>query len=117
MIPALTCLLLPFVGQCSAYVRDVPPISVVLAHRTYYTGRVIRITGRVQQLDQWRSHSGQGEEAFAVCAHGCIRVFTYAYSPIHNGQLVTVAGLYYQAYHADYRTYYNEIEATQVVPR
>jgi hypothetical protein len=117
MIQALTCLLLPFAGGCSAYARDVPAIPALLAHRAYYTGRVITITGRVQDLDQWRSRRGEAEQDFSVCSDGCVRVFMYANSPIRTGQLVTVSGPYYQAYHTKHRAYYNEIEGTQVLPR
>jgi hypothetical protein len=117
MIPALTCLLVPFFGGCSAYVRDVPAIPAVLRREQYYTGKVMSVTGRVERLHQWRLRNGSDAEVFAVCAGGCIQVFVFAHSPIHNGQLVSVSGRYYQAFHTGEDTYYNEIEGTGVLPR
>lgn len=117
MIPALTCLLLPFLGECPGFVRDVPKIAYVVRHRAQYSGKLISVTGRVRNLDQWRSQSGDPLQIFRVCEAGCIRVFMYAHSPIRNGELVTVRGPYYQAYHVGPRTYYNEIEGTEVLAR
>ncbi len=117
MIPALTCLLLPYMTGCSAYVRDVPAISAVLQNRAHYTDKVISVTGHVRDFDEWRSHRGRDQEFFAVCSGGCIHVFMYAHSPIRNGELVTVSGHYYQAFRTAHNVYRDEIEATQVLPR
>lgn len=117
MIQTVLCLMLPFAGNCSDYVREVPKIADVERNRGHYTGRVLSVTGRVRNLDQWVSRSGDDEQVFEVCDGGCIRVYMYAHSPIHNGELVTVRGPYYQTYHAGRNTYHNEIEATEVLPR
>lgn len=117
MIPAVFCLLLPFAGTCNDYVRNAPKISDVQQNRARYSGRVLSITGRVQKLDQWVSRGGGNEELFEVCSDGCIRVFMDAHSPIHNGEMVTVRGQYYQAFRAGRKTYYNEMESTEVLPR
>ncbi len=117
MIPALTCLLLPFAGQCPQYVRYAARVSDVAAHRTKYNGENVSVTGRVQRLDQWTSRTGVAEELFAICDDGCIRVYMQTHSPIRNGQLVTVRGTYYETFHAGRKTYYNELESTEVLPR
>jgi hypothetical protein len=117
MIPALTCLLLPFVGQCSDFVREVPTISAVVQHRAQYSGKNLSITGRVYRLDQWNSPAGEPEQLFELCDHGCVRVYMRGRSAIQNGQLVTVRGAYYAAFRAGRHTYHNEIEGTEVLPR
>ena len=117
MIPALTCLLLPFLGDCSSYVRNVPPIVEVVRREAYYNGKILSVTGRVRRLDQWTSGTEGPSEIFSICEGGCIRVYMRARSPIHNGELVTVSGQYYQAYHFGRRTYYNEIEGIELLPR
>lgn len=117
MIPAFTCLLLPLFGGCSAYVRDVPAISAIEQHRAQYTGKAVSVTGRVANLDRWRSRNGTAEEVFSLCDGGCVRVYMAAHSDIRNGQLVTVRGSYYQAYRVRRDTYFNEVEATEVLPR
>lgn len=117
MIPALTCLLLPIFANCSSYVRNVPPIADVVAREAYYDGKTITVTGRVVRLDQWTSKSTGQSEVFSICQEQCVRVYMRAHSPIHNGELVTVSGEYYRAYRVGRRTYYNEIEGAEVLPR
>jgi hypothetical protein len=117
VIPALTCLLLPFAGQCSNFVREVPRIADVVQHRAHYSGKLLSVTGRVQTLDQWKSRSGLEEELFSLCEDGCIRVYLPAHSPIRNGERVTVRGTYYEALHVGRATFYNELEGTEVLPR
>lgn len=116
MIQAL-CLLLPFAGQCGAYVEHAPAIAQVVAAPKRYRGEVIVVTGRVRDLDQWRSRNGRDEEVFSVCADACVRVYMERRSPVHNGQLVTVSGPFYDLYRAGRSVYRNEIEATRVLPR
>lgn len=118
MIPAIACLMLPFATNCSSYVRDVPRVVDVMQHPQRYSGKTLSVTGRVSNLDQWTSKdTGLTEEMFAVCDNGCIRVFIKAHSPIRNGQLVTVRGVYYQTYSVGRAAFHNEIEATEVLPR
>lgn len=117
MIAALTCLLLPFLADCSSYVRNVPQISDVVQRKAYYNGKIIRITGRVSRLDQWKAPMEGDSELFSICDGACIRVYMRAHSPIRNGELVTVSGEYYRAYRFGRRTYYNEVEGTGVLAR
>lgn len=117
MIPAITCLLLPFLGNCPNFVRNVPQIAAVVQRKAYYNGKIISVTGRVSRLDQWTSGTEGSSEVFSICAGECIRVYMRAHSRIHNGELVTVSGQYYQAYHAGRRTYYNEIEGVELLLR
>lgn len=117
MIPALACVILPLLGGCSDFVRDTPGIAQVVQQRSKYRGKSISVTGRVQKLDQWTSKLGRPEEIFSVCQDSCIRVYILAHSPIHNGQLVTVRGTYYDVYRAGRETFHNEIEGTEVLPR
>lgn len=117
MIPALTCLLLPIFADCSSYVRNVPPIADVVQRKAYYNGKVLSVTGRVVRLDQWTSKTAGPSQIFSICNGGCIRVYMRAHSPIHNGELVTVSGPYYQSYRVGRSTYYNEIEGARVLPR
>lgn len=117
MIPALTCLLLPFAGGCSGYVREVASIASVVRNQARYAGAVLSVTGRVSRFDEWRSRTGLAQEVFFVCENGCIRVYMREHSPIRDGELVTVRGQYYQAFHAGRDTYYNEIEGSEVLPR
>jgi hypothetical protein len=117
MIPALACLLFPLGAQCGDFVRDAPSIASVAAHRAQYNGRILDVTGRVQRLDQWRSRRGRSQQVFQLCDGACVRVYMPAHSAIHNGQLVTVRGTYYESLHLDRSTYDNELEATEVLPR
>lgn len=118
MISALTCLLLPFLGNCSNFVRDVPTLTALVHHRASYTGRNVEVTGRVRRLDQWTSRVEGSEELFLVCdGTDCVRVFMHAHSPIADGRLVTVSGQYFEALHVGRHTYYNEIEGSEVLPR
>lgn len=117
MIPALTCLLLPIFANCSSYVRNVPPIASVVARKAYYDGKTISVTGRVTRLDQWTSKTTGPSQVFSICQEQCVRVYMRAHSPIRNGELVTVSGEYYRAYRVGRRTYYNEIEGAEVLPR
>lgn len=118
MIPAIGCLLLPFFGSCSQFVTNVPQIAQVVQHRPYYSGKSVTVTGDVARLDRWTSSRlKMKEEVFQICEDGCIRVYMPAHSPIHNGERVTVRGTYYDALHAGRKTYHNEIEAAEVLPR
>lgn len=117
MISALTCLLFPFVGDCPAFVRDKPKIAQVQQHKAAFTGKTISVTGRVRDLDQWKSASEGDEELFFVCDDGCIHVYLRVHSPIQNGQRVTVVGQYFRALRIGRRTFENELEAVQVLPR
>lgn len=117
MIPALTCLLFPFAWDCPELVRDVPRIADVAARKAYYSGKPVSVTGRVRGLDQWTSPVYGEEELFWICEGPCIRVYARAHSSIHNGVLATVSGQYYAAIHQYRHTYYNEIEAAQVLLR
>lgn len=116
MIQAL-CLLLPFAGQCGAYVEHSPAIAQLVAAPKRYRGELVVVTGRVKNLDQWRSRTGRNEEVFSLCDGSCVRVYMEQRSPLHDGQLVTVSGDFYDAYHAGRNVYRNEIEATRVLPR
>jgi hypothetical protein len=112
------CLLFPIMSGCSAYTQYVPAIPAVIHRRSFYTGKTIVVTGQVERLDQWRARGGFEQETFYVCDGPCIHVYMEARSPIHDGQRVAVRGTYYQAYHsAGHKTYYNEIEATDVTLR
>lgn len=113
---SLFCLLLPFAGSCPAYVANVPAVSAVVRHQAAYSGKIIKVTGRVRRLEQWKARDGRPEEVFSVCDNACVRVFMRAHSAIAEGQRVTVRGPYYQAYHVGKHTYYNEIEATSAFP-
>lgn len=117
MIPALTCLLLPFLGDCASYVRNVPPIALVVQRKAYYNGKIVRVTGQVRKLDQWTSASDGPSELFSICDGGCIRVYMRGRSPIHNGELVTVSGQYYRSLRVGRHAYYNEIEGMELLPR
>lgn len=117
MIPALTCLLFPLGAQCGDFVRDAPSIANVAAHSAQYSGKILDVTGRVQHLDQWRSPRGFSRQLFQLCDGSCVRVYVPAHSAIHNGELVTVRGTYYQTFHAARSTYHNELEGTEVLPR
>jgi hypothetical protein len=117
MIPALTCLLLPFTAPCTQYVRDVPRIADIVQHRSAYTGQTMSVTGRVRRLAQRHTKSGFAYELFFLCDSGCIHVYVKGRSPIHDEQLVTVRGTYYETLRQARRTYFNEVEATEVLPR
>lgn len=117
MIPALTCLLLPFIGDCSGYVRDVPSITQLTDRRDYYSGRLIEVTGRVQRLDQWTSRAAGEQEVFSVCDGECVRVYLRARSRISDGLLVTVSGEYHRTLRVGRHTYLNEIDAIDVISR
>ena len=117
MTPALLCLLIPIAGGCSDYVRDVPAITSIVQNQARYNGRRVSVTGRVSKLDRWTSHGGYAEETFSLCDGSCVRVYMETHSSIHNGQLVTVRGQYYQAYAAGAKTFHNEIEGSEVLLR
>lgn len=117
MIPALACVILPILSGCSDFVRDAPAVSQVVQHRAAYAGKSISVTARVRKLDQWDSKLGRPEEIFSVCDGGCIRVYMREHSPIRDGELVTVRGTYRDVYHFGHETFYNEVEATEVLPR
>jgi hypothetical protein len=117
MIPGFICLLIPFAPGCDAYVRETPAISRLLEHRAYYSGKNVAVTGRVENIDRWKSHAGDAEELFLVCDGRCIRVYMEAHSQIRDGELVTVQGAYYKAYRVGRKTYFDEIEGTEVLPR
>lgn len=117
MIPALACVVLPILSGCSDFVRDAPPVSAVAQHRSAYTHKSVSLTGRVRKLDQWDSKLGRAEELFSLCDGGCVRVYMLEHSSIHDGQLVTVRGTYYDVYHFGRETFYNEVEGTEVLPR
>ncbi|HEY9181052.1 MAG TPA: hypothetical protein VIO32_10060 [Candidatus Baltobacteraceae bacterium] len=117
MTPALLCLLIPLAGDCSDYVRDVPAITSIVRNQARYNGRQVSVTGRVSKLDQWTSRGGYVQETFSLCDGGCVRVYMETHSAIHDGQLVTVRGQYYQAYAAGAKTFYNEIEGSEVLLR
>lgn len=117
MIHALTCLLFPFAADCPAFAREAPRIAQLVRQKPFYSGKAIVVTGRVGHLDQWTSAVYGDEQLFWLCDQGCIRVYMRARSPIHNGDLVTVSGRYYAAFHQYRHTYYNEIEADELRPR
>jgi hypothetical protein len=117
MIQALTCFLFPFAAQCPAFVRDAPRIAQVVQRKAFYSGKAVTVSGRVSRLDQWTSPVYGDEQFFWLCDGGCIRVYMRTRSPIHNGDLVTVSGEYYAAFHQYRHTYYNELEADEVLPR
>lgn len=117
MMPALLCFLVPIASGCDSFVRDVPSISAIVRDEARYSGRTVSVTGRVSKLDQWRSRSGYDQEAFFVCEDGCVHVYMEERSPVHDGQLVTVTGEYFQSYRVGQHAFYNEIEGTEVSPR
>ena len=117
MIPALACFLLPLTGPCTQYVREIPRIADVAAHRAQYEGTSMSVTGRVRGLEQRRSKKGLLYEVFSLCDSACIHVYIPAQPPIHNRQLVTVRGTYYETFRLQRWTYFNEVEATEVLPR
>ncbi|HKU66843.1 MAG TPA: hypothetical protein VJP85_03610 [Candidatus Baltobacteraceae bacterium] len=117
MIPALACLLLPFAGDCTALVRDVPQIAQLVRHREEYTGKEVSVTGRVRGLDQWISSDGLAQQIFFLCEGSCVRVYMPAHSAIREGELVTVQGTYFRAFRTSRAVYYNEVEGTEVLPR
>lgn len=117
MIPALLCFLVPIAGGCGDYVRDVPSASAIVANPAYYNGHTVSISGRVSKLDQWTSRTGYDQETFLVCDGECVHVYMSRHSPVHDGERVTVRGQYFQAYHVGRRTFHNEIEGTEVLPR
>ena len=118
MIPALACIALPLLSGCPDYVRDAPKLPSLVAHQAAYNGKTVSVTGRVKRLDEWASKTGLPEELFTICEGStCIRVYMRTHSAIHDGELVTVRGTYYQTYRFGRYTFHNEIEGTEVLPR
>jgi hypothetical protein len=118
MIAALVCLLFPAAGRCPQYVERVPPISAVVAEKSAYDAQEIHLFGRVRSLEQWTSKKGPYRyEAFSVCdGRACVRVFMETFSPIRDGELVSVRGAYYADFRINDKSYPNEIEATEITP-
>lgn len=108
MIPAIACLLVPFLSGCPEYVEAVPSISALEQRPAQYSGAAVRVTGEVQRLEQL---------GFVLCRGGCVRVFMQARTPLRSGERVTVRGVYFREHTVGKKTYYNEIEATEIVPR
>lgn len=117
MIGSLFCLLLPALGGCSSFVDYVPSPAQIVRHQAFYDGKNVFVTGRVKQLNQWRSRAGTYLfQAFFVCGGSdCVHVVLESPSPIRTGELVAVRGPYYRRYRSRASVAHNEIEATEVL--
>ena len=118
MTMPLLCLLLPSLDKCGAFADYVAPVSAIVRNRSYYNGKSLAVTGRVEKLNQWRSRAGKYlYQTFFVCQKGdCIHVFLESPHPLHNDAAVIVRGPYYSQYHTGRIRTHNEIEATEVLP-
>ncbi|HEV3153513.1 MAG TPA: hypothetical protein VGZ02_06905 [Candidatus Baltobacteraceae bacterium] len=118
MIATLFCALIPTLPGCSAYVDYVAPIPRIIHNEQFYSGKAVRVAGRVKALNQWRSRDGKFlYQAFFVCqSRDCIHVFLESPKPIRNDAAVAVRGSYYGEYRNGKTVTHNEIEATEVLP-
>ena len=114
----LFCMLLPVLNGCSSFVDYVPTIAQLEADRRYFNGKTVHITGFVKGFDQWQSRTGRDRyQVFYICeGRECVHVFTQSRSPVQNGERVSARGPYFHAYRTAKIVYYNEIEATEILP-
>ncbi len=117
MIEQAFCVLLPLLSGCSPYRQDVPTIAALVRNAPRYTDHVVAVTGTARSLRQWRYKDGYRSELFALCDAGsCVTIYKRANSPIHDGELLTVRGTFYDHLHIGGRIYRNEVDAGAILP-
>ncbi len=117
MIEQVFCVLLPLLSGCSPYRQDVPTISALVQNAPRFTGHVVAVTGTARSLRQWHYKDGYRSEIFTLCdASSCVTVYKKANSPIHDGELLTVRGTFYDNLHIEGRIYDNEVDAGAILP-
>lgn len=118
MIHAIACLLFPLLGGCQPYIDYTASPSAIVSNASYFVGRPVIVTGKVDRLRRLRGASFETQaETFYLCDRKCVQIFMREYTPMFEGERVSVRGPF--AVHERFGTLllHNAIEATEIFPR
>ncbi len=99
----------------SSAAADVPATpSALLARPSFYDGKHIAVTGKVQRIDERTSQNGNPYAFFELCDAKCVRIMTWGHPTISDGQQLTVHGTFTKVKGPPGITFRSEIEASYV---
>jgi hypothetical protein len=87
-------------------------VCSILANRTSYDHQNIAMQGTATA-----SHAGNDYTTFNLLDGGCeVKIFSWGHPSLTNGSHVRVEGVYEVEHHQGRYTFYNEVQATKVIP-
>lgn len=101
------------VGVSAAADISVTP-SDLQATPTFYDGKHIAVTGKVQNIQERTAHSGSPYAFFELCDARCVRIMTWGHPAISEGQRLTVHGTFTTEKPPPGITFRSELEASYV---
>jgi hypothetical protein len=99
-----------FIGLIGYYIADPTSIAQLESNRASYDGRFVTIRGTVRAHVQRTSRIGNPYSTFFLCDDRCVRIFTFGYPNIANGDTKIIFGRYSVVRRVGYARFYNEIE-------
>lgn len=85
--------------------------AALLAHASSYDGKMVTLSGTVQNLHHKISQKGNAYTTFSLCdLSRCVRVFEFGSPAIADGQTRTVTGTFAVSRQVGATTYHNEID-------
>jgi hypothetical protein len=113
ILPIFTLLLCPL-SSCVA--RD--SVCDIANNHAKFDHQDIALDGKVSALKETTSRAGNDYTIFKLEDGECfLDVFTWGHPPIANGNTVQVQGVFEVEHHQGKYTFYNEMQATKVIPK
>lgn len=118
MIHAIACLLFPLLGGCRPYIDYAASPSAIVSNASYFVGRPVIVTGKVDRLRRLRGASfGTPAETFYLCDRKCVQIFMREHTPMFEGERVSVRGVFSTRERFGALLLRNDIDATEISPR
>jgi len=89
-------------------------ISAILGSPQQYNSQTVTVTGAITGLRQRVSKRGNPYVTFTVCSDACIHIFTFGEPVLHDGERVTVTGIFAAVKQVGRYSFRNEIDAEAV---
>lgn len=97
----------------SAYAEVRTDIQAILANPNGFDGRKVEVEGRVESLRSRISGKGSPYTIFRIADNGeSLSVFALGHSPLKEGDLVRVSGMFQKVRYVSQYVFLNEIDAT-----
>jgi hypothetical protein len=111
--PMIVAILSLIAGSMAAADVSVTP-SALLARPSFYDGKHIAVTGKVQHVEERTPQSSSPYAFFELCDAKCVRVMTWGHPAISDGQRLAVHGTFTKVKGPPGITFRSQIEASYV---
>jgi hypothetical protein len=94
------------------------PICSIIANPKSFDHQIVSLQGTIGGLRETTSRRGNDYTTFKLQDPSCggLNIFTWGHPALTNGDHVRVDGVFETEHHQGSYTFYNEVEATKVIP-